>query len=72
MTVTGRLRFLPRDRAARPSERGLVGAVDAAARIELRITPSIWAFRRRVAASTVEFSRLRLRNATPELGNAST
>ncbi|MGD0609349.1 MAG: DUF6886 family protein [Streptosporangiaceae bacterium] len=35
----------------------------AAARIELRITPSIWPFWRRVADSTVEFSGSRLRNA---------
>jgi hypothetical protein len=38
----------------------------AAARIELRITPSIWPFWRRVTASTVEFSGSRLRNAAPE------
>jgi hypothetical protein len=37
----------------------------AAARIELRITPSIWPFWRRVTASTVEFSGSRLRNAAP-------
>ncbi|HSR85210.1 MAG TPA: hypothetical protein VLM11_13630 [Streptosporangiaceae bacterium] len=35
----------------------------ALARIELRITPSIWPFWRRVTHSTVEFSGLRLRNA---------
>jgi hypothetical protein len=35
----------------------------AAAGIELRITPSIWPFWRRVTASTVEFSGSRLRNA---------
>jgi hypothetical protein len=35
----------------------------AAAGIELRVTPSIWPFWRRVAASTVEFSGSRLRNA---------
>ncbi|HEX3723553.1 MAG TPA: hypothetical protein VHV31_12235 [Nitrolancea sp.] len=35
----------------------------AAARIELRITPSIWPFWRRVVNSTVEFSGSRLRNA---------
>jgi hypothetical protein len=34
-------------------------------RIELRITPSIWPFWRRVAESTVEFSGSRLRNAAP-------
>jgi hypothetical protein len=37
----------------------------ARARIELRITPSIWPFWRRVASSTVEFSGSRLRNAAP-------
>ena len=35
----------------------------AAAGIELRITPSIWPFWRRVMSSTVEFSGSRLRNA---------
>jgi hypothetical protein len=35
----------------------------AATRIELRITPSIWPFWRQVAASTVEFSGLRLGNS---------
>jgi Family of unknown function (DUF6886) len=37
----------------------------ARARIELRITPSIWPFWRRVVNSTVEFSGSRLRNAAP-------
>jgi methylenetetrahydrofolate reductase (NADPH) len=37
----------------------------AAAGIELRITPSIWPFWRRVAHSTVEFSGSRLRNSAP-------
>lgn len=37
----------------------------AAAGIELRVTPSIWPFWRRVAGSTVEFSGSRLRNAVP-------
>ncbi len=35
------------------------------ARIELRITPSIWPFWRRVVDSTVEFSGSRLRNTAP-------
>jgi hypothetical protein len=35
----------------------------AEAGIELRITPSVWPFWRRVVASTVEFSGSRLRNA---------
>jgi hypothetical protein len=37
----------------------------ARARIELRITPSIWPFWRRVANSSVEYSGSRLRNAAP-------
>lgn len=37
----------------------------ASAGIELRITPSIWPFWRRVANSTVEFSGSRLRNSAP-------
>jgi hypothetical protein len=37
----------------------------ASAGIELRVTPSIWPFWRRVADSTVEFSGSRLRNAAP-------
>lgn len=37
----------------------------ADARIELRITPSIWPFWRQVANSTVEFSGSRLRNSAP-------
>jgi len=39
--------------------------VHARARIELRVTPSIWPFWRRVTNSTVEYSGLRLRNAAP-------
>ena len=45
--------------------RDLVGR-HAAARIELRITPSIWPFWRRVADSTVEFSGMRLGNSGPD------
>ena len=37
----------------------------ADARIELRVTPSIWPFWRRVTASTVEFSGSRLCNTAP-------
>jgi hypothetical protein len=37
----------------------------ADARIELRVTPSIWPFWRRVTESTVEFSGSRLRNTAP-------
>jgi hypothetical protein len=33
--------------------------------IELRVTPSLWPFWRRVADSTLEFSGCRLRNAAP-------
>jgi hypothetical protein len=43
----------------------LLGA-HAAARIELRVTPSIWPFWQRVTRSTVEFSGSRLHNATPD------
>jgi hypothetical protein len=35
----------------------------AAAAIELRVSPSIWPFWRRVAVSTVEFSGSRLANS---------
>ncbi len=38
----------------------------AGARIELRVTPSIWPFWHRVIESTVEFSGSRLRNAGPD------
>jgi hypothetical protein len=54
-----------------PAEAVEVRAIDdllglhASARIELRVTPSIWPFWRRVASSTVEFSGSRLRNAAP-------
>src|SRR5215470_1669296 len=37
----------------------------ADARIEVRVTPSIWPFWRRVTNSTVEFSGSRLRNTAP-------
>jgi hypothetical protein len=37
----------------------------ADARIELRVTPSIWPFWQRVTGSTVEFSGSRLRNTAP-------
>lgn len=43
----------------------------AAARSELRITPSIWPFWRRLISSTVEFSGSRLRNAVAYLGEDS-
>jgi hypothetical protein len=39
-----------------------------AARIELRVTPSIWPFWRQVASSTVGFNGSRLRNAAPHPG----
>jgi hypothetical protein len=42
----------------------------ARAGIELRITPSIWPFWHRVAASTVAFSGSRLRNAGPQAGRS--
>lgn len=37
----------------------------AAAGIEVRVTPSVWPFWKRVAASTLHFSGSRLRNAAP-------
>jgi hypothetical protein len=43
----------------------------ADAGIELRVTPSIWPFWRRVIQSTVEFSGSRLRNAGPDSFPAS-
>lgn len=42
-----------------------LAGLDARARIELRITPSIWPFWRRIAGSTVGFSGSRLGNAAP-------
>jgi hypothetical protein len=42
----------------------------ADAGIELRVTPSLWPFWRRVVASTVEFSGHRLRNARAHPGQA--
>ncbi len=42
----------------------------ARAGIELRITPSIWPFWRRVADSTVEFSGSRLGNSSPQPGRS--
>jgi hypothetical protein len=43
----------------------------AAAGIELRITPSIWPFWRRVAESTVSFSGMRLRNSGPQVNSSA-
>jgi len=51
--------------AIEPVEVGDLLARHAAAGIELRVTPSIWPFWRRVAGSTVELSGYRLRNAAP-------
>ena len=54
------------ERPVTAAERVAVGdllARHAAAGIELRVSPSIWPFWRRVTASTVEFSGSRLRNA---------
>ena len=39
----------------------------AEAGIELRFTPSLWPLQRAVAASSLQFSMVRLRNALPEL-----
>lgn len=54
----------PVDAAERVTVAGLLER-HADAGIELRITPSVWPFWRRVADSTVEFSGCRLRNAAP-------
>jgi hypothetical protein len=56
------------DETVEALERVAVGdllARHATAGIELRVTPSIWPFWRRVVGSTVEFSGSRLRNAAP-------
>jgi hypothetical protein len=56
------------ERPVQATERVALGdllARHADAAIELRITPSVWPFWRRVAGSTVEFSGMRLRNAGP-------
>lgn len=42
-----------------------LAGMHASAGIELRITPSIWPFWRRVTNSTMEFSGSRLRNSAP-------
>jgi hypothetical protein len=42
----------------------------ARARIEVRVTPSVWPFWHRVVASSVEFSGCRLRNASADPGRA--
>jgi hypothetical protein len=57
-------RFLPRAPAASPGARPLVRR-HAEAGIELRVTPSVWPFWKRVSSSTVEFSGSRLRNSAP-------
>ena len=46
-------------------ELGDLLALHAAAAIELRIVASLWPLWDRVAASTLEFSGMRLRNAKP-------
>jgi hypothetical protein len=54
------------DRTVRAEERVVVDDLvgrHAEAGIELRVTPSLWPFWRRVVASTLEFSGHRLRNA---------
>ena len=48
-------------------ELGDLLALHATAEIELRIVASLWPLWGRVAASTVEFSGMRLRNAEPRL-----
>ena len=46
-------------------ELGDLLALHAGAEIELRIVASLWPLWDRVAASTIEFSGMRLRNAKP-------
>lgn len=56
------------DETVEPVERVEVGDLlhrHTEADIELRITPSVWPFWRRVSDSTVEFSGMRLRHAAP-------
>jgi Family of unknown function (DUF6886) len=56
------------DEAVDATERVAVGDLlgrHAEAGIELRVTPSVWPFWRRVASSTVLFSGSRLRNSAP-------
>ena len=55
----------PVDAIERVAVDDLIG-MHARAGIELRITPSIWPFWRRVVESTISFSGSRLRNAGPE------
>jgi hypothetical protein len=50
---------------ARPEPVGDLFAVHAAAGIQLRVLPNLWAFVDAVAASSMEFSGIRLRNADP-------
>lgn len=50
--------------------RGVTPVVDALAElthrdVELRVTPSLWPLRDAVVASTLQFSLIRMRNATP-------
>ena len=49
-------------------ELGDLLAKHAAARIELRLVPSLWPLADRVVESTLEFSGIRLRNAQPRGG----
>ena len=49
-----------------PPERvGDLFALHAAAGLQLRVLPELWAFADAVAASTLEFSRIRMHNALP-------
>jgi hypothetical protein len=60
--------FWVADEGVEALERVAVGdllRLHASAEIELRLTPSIWPFWRRVTQSTVEFSGSRLRNSAP-------
>jgi hypothetical protein len=57
------------DRVVEPEERVVLDdvlALHREAKIELRITPSVWPFWRRVTSSSLGFSGWRLRNASPD------
>ncbi|GAB1695031.1 DUF6886 family protein [Krasilnikovia sp. M28-CT-15] len=47
-------------------------ALHAGAGIQLRLLPNLWGFMDAVAASTLDFSGIRLRNATPRPGTGRT
>jgi hypothetical protein len=48
-----------------PDRVGDLFALHAAAGIQLRVLPDLWGFADAAASSTLEFSGIRLRNASP-------